>query len=190
MSAHYRAADYAAWTGDAAAPPSASSQASRATSTALPSDNLRPTNLRDPSPSLLPSAGLTRYQAMRYSVPQDHAAAFFDYTNPNTFKYMSTEITRRLTGVRPGQNIIVPDATIVSVLDSFSSNMPTSPEILVMSVIEYIVNHIANETQQERQNQNLSAWVQFKPEAWGMQRHSDIKLREGGPTRFQIAMRY
>ena len=135
-------------------------------------------------------SSLTAYQALRTQLPEQHAKSYYQVTAPATLRYISDEITARLAGVMPGRNIIVPDDQIISVLDSFYTNMPNDPNILVMSTISFIVQHISTETLQERQNNQLSIWVGSKPESFGLSRHDQLKTSNRRPTSGQIPMRY
>lgn len=135
-------------------------------------------------------SSLASLEALRTALPRHHNAVYQQITSPQTLKYISFEITNRLAGVMPGRNIVVPDERIISVMDSFLNNMPMDPNIIVMSTISFIAQHIATDLAQEQQNNELSIWVESKPEAWGMARHDQIKTSNRRPTSGQIPMRY
>lgn len=120
-------------------------------------------------------------------------SAFTDINDPNYFKYYtnsvldwcSAQITARLKGVHPeGKNIVVPDATIASVMDSYMHNANLNPGILEEQVVMYIVNYIKNEYQTINQNNKLSAWVQKYDMDSGLKQFNDVKLNENQRTMF------
>jgi hypothetical protein len=133
---------------------------------------------------------LATYEALRSQVPRAHGTAYHHVTSPNTMIYMSFEITRRLEGVMPGKHIIVPDATIWSVLDTMWANYPNDAYVAVMSTIAYIAEHIRTEVQQERQNGQLDIWVNGKEGNWGLQRYDQLKMREKRPTPMIFSNQY
>jgi hypothetical protein len=129
-----------------------------------------------------PVPNLTTYEALRYQVPRPHLKTYDHITSPNTLLYMSFEITRRLEGVLAGRHIVVPDATIWSVMDTMYQNYQDDSYVIIMSTIAYIVEYVKNDFQQQQQNNALDIWVQSRPANWGMQRYDQIKLRERRPT--------
>lgn len=137
-----------------------------------------------------PVPNLTTYEALRSQVPRPHYKSYHRLQAPNTMVYISFEITRRLEGVLQGRHIVVPDATILSVMDTMWQNYPSDSYVVMMSTIAYIVQHITTEFQQERQNNELSIWVQSKQGNWGMERHDQLKMREKRPTPFSMAWSY
>jgi hypothetical protein len=92
--------------------------------------------------------------------------------------YISKTITKRLQGVHPdGKNIILPNVTINSVIDSFYENNPnTSGQVLQEMVINHIVNSIRTEFDTIQTNNKLSIWVQRYDTQTGLKRVPDIKL--------------
>lgn len=133
---------------------------------------------------------LHSYESLRTPLPRVHGETWKFITHPNTLRYISSEITKRLTGTMIGKNIIVPDHQIISVLDSFYTNQPADAELLVMTTISFIVEHICTEMAQETQNNELNIWVQSQPQTWGLQYHDVPKMSQRRPTGFQISMRY
>jgi hypothetical protein len=94
--------------------------------------------------------------------------------------YISKNITKRLQGVHPdGKNIVLPNVTINSVIDSFYENNPnTSGEVLQEMIINYIVNSIRSEFDTIIKNNKLSIWVTKMDIETGMKRVPDIKLNQ------------
>jgi hypothetical protein len=142
------------------------------------------------SPYTTPVPNLTTFEALRYQVQRPHFTAYHQLTDPKTMLYISFEITRRLEGVIPGRHIVVPDATIVSVMDSLWQNYQDDPYVLTMAVVAYVTQHIRTEFQQERQNNELSIWVQSREGNWGLSRHDQLKLRERRPTPMIFSNQY
>ncbi len=114
---------------------------------------------------------------------------FFDKRN---LEYMSTQITRLLIGVHPeNKNIIVPDQTIISVMESIFENNPrTSCNIMSKMVITYIVNYIKTEYETITQNDKLDIEVIKYTGEYSIRRVPMIKLNNRRPTPFLIQMRY
>jgi len=97
--------------------------------------------------------------------------------SPESFRFMSKEITRQLAGVHPeGKNIIIPDHTIKSVADSVYEANPMAVDVLQQMTINYIVNQIKTEFETIQQNNKLSIWVQRYDTSTGLQRLNGIKL--------------
>jgi len=97
--------------------------------------------------------------------------------SPQSFDYMSKEITRRLQGVHPeGKNIIVPQHTIKSVADSMYEANSMAVDVLQEMTISYIVTQIKTEFETIQQNNKLSIWVQRYDVSTGLQRVNGIKL--------------
>lgn len=117
---------------------------------------------------------INNYRYHKYE-GRDRYNTFF--SNP-TLDYISIEITKRLKGVHPeGKNIIVPNDTILSVMDSI--HMKTSNaslDVMMEMVINYIVNQIKVEYETTEKNNNLSIWVTKYDITTGLQRFSDVKL--------------
>ncbi len=94
-----------------------------------------------------------------------------------TVEHISREITKRLKGVHPqNKNIIVPNDTILSVIDSV--HMKTSNaslDVMIEMVINYVVNQIKIEYETTEKNNKLSVWVSNYTLDTGMQLFSDVK---------------
>lgn len=94
-----------------------------------------------------------------------------------SMRLMSTEITRKLTGVHPeGKNIVVPDEMIRSVADSMYENNRMDIKALQEMTINYIVNTIRTEYDVINNNNKLSIWVTKYDIDSGLQRTNGIKL--------------
>lgn len=130
------------------------------------------------------------YAIQRAPIPFSASDIYFDFFSKKNIVYMSREITNRLTGVHPnGKNIVVPDRTIISVMDSIWNSTSKDISKLTMMTISYIVNYIRDEYQIEAQNAKLSIWVtNYGPET-GLRQHSGIKIREKRPN-FSFVERY
>ncbi len=99
--------------------------------------------------------------------------------------WISLQITLRLQGVHPeGKKIVVPDETILTVLDSFFNKLNLKPEQIREQVVMYIVEQVKNDFQITEQNDKLSAWVMKYDVTTGLRRYSDIKLNEKRGTHF------
>lgn len=124
-----------------------------------------------------------KFEIQRNSIPQDYRRdVYFNFFAKENINYISNEITIRLTGVHPeNKNIIVPDDTILSVMDSIYSNTYKDVDKLTMTTISYIVEYISAEFETEKKNNELSIWVINQPPEYKMQRTPEIKLREKRP---------
>ena len=100
---------------------------------------------------------------------------FFSTPSLNT---ISNEITKRLKGVHPeGKNIILPNETILSVMEAVHTKTSNaSLDVMMEMVVNYIVNQVKTEYQTTEQNNKLSIWVTNLDVTTGMQRFSDVKL--------------
>jgi hypothetical protein len=94
--------------------------------------------------------------------------------------WISNQITRRLKGVHPeGKNILVPDESILSVLDTYWNHATLyDPELIMQQTVTFIVETIKNDFQNERQNASLSIWNSIFTPDLGMRQHGPIKLNE------------
>ena len=100
---------------------------------------------------------------------------FFSTASLNT---ISKEITKRLKGVHPeGKNIILPNETILSVMEAVHTKTSNaSLDVMMEMVVNYIVNQVKVEYQTTEQNNKLSIWTTNYTLDTGMQRFSDVKL--------------
>jgi hypothetical protein len=132
------------------------------------------------------------HDIQRSSLPRDYRSdVYYVFFAKSTVDYISGEITRRLAGVHPeGKNIIVGDDKILSVMDSIYSNTFRDVDKMVVMTISYIVDYITNEYEIERQNNNLSVWVNSRMNDYGMDYTPQIKLRDKRPTPFLFNMNY
>ncbi len=113
--------------------------------------------------------------------------------SPRSIQFMSEMITKGLQGVHPeGKKIIVKDDIIKSVADSIFQSSFSSAEQMQAMVVNYIINHIKNETQMIQQNNKLSIWVTKYDTNSNMQKLSqgDIKLNESGHKSKGFYVRY
>jgi hypothetical protein len=108
-----------------------------------------------------------------------------------TLEYISKEITKRLKGVHPeGKNIILPNDTIISVIDSIHTKTSNaSLDVMVEMSINYIVNQIKSEYETTEKNNKLSVWTSNYTLDTGMQRFSDVKLNRKSRVNY-TAWRY
>jgi len=138
------------------------------------------------------SSYLDSHQANRYNLPPNaNKNVYFSLFTKTTIDYISDQITQRLDGVHPlGKNIIVPNKTIISVLDSHYTNYKRDTDALIMMTISYLVEYIKSEYQIEEQNKSLNIWITNFPESSGMRQHPEIKLRNKRPTPFQFHFTY
>jgi hypothetical protein len=123
--------------------------------------------------------------------PEKEIGGYFDFFSKININYISYQITQRLEGVHPEKkHIIVPDETIISVMDSIYNSTYRDVDKLTMMTIMYIVDYIKSEYQIEQQNNRLNIWVtQYTPET-GLKRVPEIKLRHKRPTPMQFNMNY
>jgi len=93
---------------------------------------------------------------------------------------ISTEITKRLKGVHPeGKNIIVPDETILSVMESvFTKTSNAELDVMMEMVTNYIVNQIKTEYETTEKNNKLSIWVTQYDITSGLKRFDGVKLNK------------
>lgn len=122
-----------------------------------------------------------RYSAFSYADDSDYKDIF----SSQSINWISNQITIRLKGVHPeGKNIVVPDKTILSVLDSFWNKTFKDSQRIREQVVLYIVDYVKNDFQVTEQNDKLSPWVQLYSEDTGLKRFNDIKLAERRPTHY------
>jgi hypothetical protein len=95
-----------------------------------------------------------------------------------TIDTISREITIRLKGVHPeGKNIIVPNETILSVMEAVHTKTNNAElDVMIEMVINYIVNQIRVEYETTQKNNKLSIWTTNYTLDTGMQRFDGIKL--------------
>ncbi len=100
--------------------------------------------------------------------------------NRSTLNTISKEITKRLNGVHPeGKNIIVPNETILSVMEAVHTKTNNAElEVMIDMVINYIVNQIKVEYETTQKNNNLSIWTTNYTLDTGMQRFDGVKLNK------------
>jgi hypothetical protein len=125
-------------------------------------------------------------------VPQSYYHnVYYLFFSAKNIAFIRDEITNRLTGVHPeGKNIIVPDDTIVSVMDSIYDKNFHDVDKLTMMTIQFITDHIRNEFQVELQNSRLSAWIQYYPSDSGIRQYPPIKLRERAVSTYTTQWNY
>lgn len=132
-----------------------------------------------------------RYDSQRNPLPQNYffRNAFFSRENIDD---ISNQITTRLEGVHPeGKHIIVPDDTIISIMDSVYTNMYRDMEQLKMIVISTIVEQIKNEFEITTQNNKLNIWkATLYSDELGIQQHEVIKVNRKRPTTGIIHLNY
>lgn len=123
--------------------------------------------------------------AYRYSAPVFNPSELYkSIFCPASVKWMSEQITARLNGVHPeGKRIVVPDKSILSVIDSYYNNGKFMDVDLVRKqTIMHIVETIKNEMEVETINNGLSIWnTIFTPDT-GLTQMNDVKLNERRPT--------
>lgn len=104
----------------------------------------------------------------------------------DTIRFISLSITQKLKGVHPdGKNIIIPNHTIQSVLESmYTNNNRMGNEVLVNMTINHIANSIRTEYETTEKNNKLSAWVTQYDVTTGLQRFSDVKLNNKKRTQY------
>ena len=95
--------------------------------------------------------------------------------------WISDQVTSRLAGVHPeGKNIIVPDETILSVLDSFWNNgLYMDVDLVRQQTVMFIVESVKNDMEMEVKNNSYNIWntIAFTPDK-GLVQTNDIKLNE------------
>ncbi len=133
-----------------------------------------------PGDSLLPEheALFPRYVGIQRN---HYPVSFF---NRKTVNQISDEVTRLLHGVHPeGKNIIVPDETILSVMDSINQNNPrTSSDRYAQMTVAYITNYISNEFGVVSQNNKLNIDIIKYDDTYGIRQYPQIKLNRKRPT--------
>lgn len=106
---------------------------------------------------------------------RDRYNTLFSTASLNT---ISNEITKRLKGVHPeGKNIILPNETILSVMEAVHTKTSNaSLDVMMEMVVNYIVNQVKTEYETTEKNNKLSIWTTNYTLDTGMQRFSDVKL--------------
>jgi hypothetical protein len=119
------------------------------------------------------------FAIQRAPIPFDARTIYYNFFSKDNINYMSREITKKLNGVHPkNMNIIVPNKTIISVMDSIYNNTPKDIDKMIMMTISYISDYIRNEYEIEAQNSKLNIWVTNFGEETSLRQHSGIKLNE------------
>lgn len=108
---------------------------------------------------------------------RDRYNTLFSTDSLNT---ISNEITKRLKGVHPeGKNIILPNETILSVMESVHTKTSNaSLDVMMEMVVNYIVNQVKTEYETTEKNNKLSIWVTNLDVTTGMQRFDGVKLNK------------
>ena len=108
---------------------------------------------------------------------RDRYNTLFSTRSLNT---ISNEITKRLTGVHPeGKNIILPNETILSVMEAVHTKTTNaSLDVMMEMVINYIVNQVKTEYETTEKNNKLSIWTTNYTLDTGMQRFDGVKLNK------------
>jgi hypothetical protein len=108
---------------------------------------------------------------------RDRYNTLFSTASLNT---ISNEITKRLKGVHPeGKNIILPDETILSVMESvFTKTSNAELDVMMEMVTNYIVNQVKTEYETTEKNNKLSIWVTQYDITSGLKRFDGIKLNK------------
>ena len=120
----------------------------------------------------------------RFQIPIDESSQIYKkFYSQSTVQFISQQITLRLAGVHPeGKNIIVPNKTIFSVMDSIfnGGNSYHDVDVCIMQVISFIVETIKSEFQIEKNNRSLNVWdATLRLENLNMQRHPEqVRVRE------------
>jgi|SRR3989344_3346746 len=115
-----------------------------------------------------------------------------EFFNEKVLLLISSEVTNQLRGIhQEGKNIIVPDKTILSVMDNIY-NLESRIDIntMIKMVIVYIVEYIKNDFDIISKNNKLDIEVQKYTEEYGIRKVPSIKLREKRPTPFLFNMHY
>ena len=135
---------------------------------------------------------IDKFDVERRPIPVDYRQdVYYRFFSKEYIEYISSSITLKLDSLHPeGKNIIVPNKTILSVMDSIYQNTYRDVDKMTMMTIEYIADYIRNEYEIESQNKKLSKWViNFLPE-YKIQQTPKIKLREKRPTTGIFNMNY
>lgn len=146
-----------------------------------------PYNRFQSSPSDNINRGLVDYTNIdpnkfyRYAVPVMSQSNLYKsvFAQPSV-DWISDQITSRLNGVHPdNKNIIVPDNTILSVLDSYYNNGKfMDAELIRQQTVMFIVENIKNEYLSEKLNSKLSVWNTIFTPNMGMAQTNDIILND------------
>lgn len=131
--------------------------------------------------------------------------------DPKRIIQLQEKITQLLEGVsKDGRPIIVPVETIGSVLyQCYQSNSPLVGDIYTRYIIDQdyerndvrtitdravniIVSYIRDQYEMIENNKKLTVWNALLGDFnnQGLRAHAPIKIRKGGPDRFQFNMRY
>ena len=126
----------------------------------------------------------------RYAAGYAAGDRYNTFFSPQSIKFMSYMISQKLAGVHPeGKNIIIPDATILSVADSVWQSTPKDAQTLQQMTIQFIVDYVKTEYDTITRNNQYSIWVQKYDVSTGMKQFPDAKLnRKQRSAYFQ--MRY
>jgi len=135
-----------------------------------------------------------------------------NYFSYKTIKLISYKVTELLQGVdHKGRSIIVPDKTIISVMNEiYSSYRPPTGDIfsrhtipsettaesyvqnMIDQVIEVITSDVRNNLEMEENNRKLSVWTTVYGDfnQAGLRQHETIKIREKRPSSKEFFMNY
>jgi len=117
------------------------------------------------------------YRFPAFTPQESYLALFSDVS----VQFMSKMITGYLKGVHPeNKNIIVPNATILSVCDSVYNNDKSDTGTMQQMVIQMIVNKIREEFDQVETNNKLDNWVINYDGTYGIKQFNNIKLNDKG----------
>ena len=127
-----------------------------------------------------------RYAAGWYT----NADRYNSFFSKQSIAYISQTITQFLNGVHPeGKNIIVPEATILSVADSVYQYTGQPADVMQRMVIQYIVDTIKTEYVTINKNNDLNIWVTRYDQSSGLKQFNDVKLNKKGLGAY-FQMRY
>jgi len=123
--------------------------------------------------------------AFRYAAPVcSESEMYKSVFCQSSVDWVSDQVTSRLAGLHPeGKNIIVPDPTILSVLDSFYNNgFYMDVDLARQQTVMFISEAVRNDMTMEQQNDKLSVWNSIFTPDKGMAQINGIKLNERKPA--------
>jgi len=157
------------------------------------------------------SKNIRDYGNIKY-VGYDSDMGTMDFFSTEHVQNISKKITELLMGVDPyNRPIIVPDNTILSVMNNIYSNfrpqtgdiygrynIPTNKSAdfylqnMTNQTIEVIVTDVTNNYEMEQNNKKLSIWTTVLGDftEHNLRSHPKIKIREKRPAPMQFKMNY
>jgi hypothetical protein len=135
-----------------------------------------------------------RLQYVGQELPIDFKKGYF---SKQVVDLISRKITQILTGVHPeGKNIVVPDTTILHIMNRVFDNQRNNTVHMIDMVIEIITSRIRDEFEINQNNEKLSKWITKYDEEvpnepfTAIRAHGPIKIRNKHPQYMMFFFNY